>query len=143
EIQVLTIRRGKLSGALAYGLDDREFPDEDVIAEVLGQYYSGGRFIPDEVLVPVELEDAEVRSSYLSELKGKSVSVFRPQRGDKVRLCEMAADNARQSFASRRNTEDKRLKMVEELQRSLALRSAPKRIECLDISNLQGRQIVG
>src|SRR5207249_44637 len=68
---------------------------------------------------------------------------LRPQRGDKVRLCEMAAENARQSFVARRNTEDQRSKMVEELQRRLALRSAPKRIECFDISNLQGRQIVG
>jgi excinuclease ABC subunit C len=143
EIQVLAIRRGKLTGSLAYGLDDREFPDEEVVAEVLGQFYSGGRFIPDEVLVPVELEDADVRSAYLSELKGKNVSVFRPQRGDKVRLCEMAAENARQGFAARRNTEDKRVKMVAELQKSLGLRSAPKRIECFDISNLQGRQIVG
>jgi excinuclease ABC subunit C len=143
EIQVLTIRRGKLTGSLAYGLDDREFPDEEVIGEVLGQFYSGGRFIPDEVLVPVELEDAEVRALYLSELKGKNVSVFRPQRGDKVRLCEMAAENARQGFAARRDTEDKRVKMVAELQKSLGLRSAPKRIECFDISNLQGRQIVG
>jgi excinuclease ABC subunit C len=110
---------------------------------VLGQYYSGGRFIPDEVLVPVDLEDAEVRASYLSDLKQKSVNVFRPQRGDKVRLCEMAAENARQSFAARRDTEDKRSRMVAELQKSLGLRSAPKRIECFDISNLQGRQIVG
>jgi excinuclease ABC subunit C len=143
EVQVLMIRRGKLTGSQAYGLDDREFPDEDVLGEVLGQYYSGGRFIPDEVLVPVVLDDAEVRASYLSELKGKSVAVLRPQRGDKVRLCEMASENARQSFVARRNTEDQRSKMVEELQRRLALRSAPKRIECFDISNFQGRQIVG
>jgi excinuclease ABC subunit C len=143
EIQVLTIRRGKLTGSLAYGLDDREFPDEEVMAEVLGQYYSGGRFIPDEVLVPVDLDDAEVRASYFTDLKQKSVKVFRPQRGDKVRLCEMAVENARQSFAARRNSEDKRSRMVAELQKSLDLRSAPKRIECFDISNLQGRQIVG
>ncbi|MBI2963752.1 MAG: excinuclease ABC subunit UvrC [Deltaproteobacteria bacterium] len=143
EVQVLAIRRGKLTGSHAYGLDDREFPDEEVLGEVLGQYYSGGRFIPDEVLVPVALEDAEVRASYLSELKGKTVAVFRPQRGDKVRLCEMAAENARQGFAARRNTEDRRLRMVEELRHRLELRSAPKRIECFDISNFQGRQIVG
>ncbi len=143
EVQVLTIRRGKLTGSQAYGLDDREFPDEDVLGEVLGQYFSGGRFIPDEVLLPVVLDDAEVRASYLSELKGKSVAVLRPQRGDKVRLCEMAAENARQSFVARRNTEDQRSRMVEELRRRLALRSAPKRIECFDISNFQGRQIVG
>lgn len=143
EVQVLTVRRGKLTGSHAYGLDDREFPDEEVMGEVLGQYYSGGRFIPDEILLPVVLEDAGVRSSYLSELKGKKVTLFRPQRGDKVRLCEMAAENARQSFAARRNFDDKRVKMVEELQRALGLRSAPKRIECFDISNFQGRHIVG
>jgi excinuclease ABC subunit C len=143
EIQVLTVRRGKLTGSHAYGLDDREFPDEQVIAEVLGQYYSGGRFIPDEILVPVVLDDAEVRESYLSELKGKRVTILRPQRGDKVRLCEMAAENARQTFAARRDGDDKRTKMVEELQKQLGLRNAPKRIECFDISNFQGRQIVG
>jgi excinuclease ABC subunit C len=143
EIQVLTVRRGKLTGSHAYGLDDREFPDEQVIAEVLGQYYSGGRFIPDEILVPVVLDDAEVRESYLSELKGKKVTVLRPQRGDKVRLCEMAAENARQTFSARRDVDDKRTKMVEELQKQLGLRNAPKRIECFDISNFQGRQIVG
>jgi excinuclease ABC subunit C len=143
EIQVLTIRRGKLTGSHAYGLDDREFPDEEVLGEVLGQYYAGGRYIPDEVLVPVDLEDAEVRASYLAELKGKGVEVFRPQRGDKVRLLEMAAENARQAFVARRNNEDQRVKMIEELRRRLDLRSAPKRVECFDISNFQGRQIVG
>ncbi|MGH7899963.1 MAG: excinuclease ABC subunit UvrC, partial [Candidatus Binatia bacterium] len=143
EIQVLAVRRGKLTGSQAYGLDDREFPDEDVLGEVLSQYYSGGRFLPEEILVPVDLGDAEVRASYLSDLKGRRVSLFRPQRGDKLKLCQMATENARQSFAARRDTEDKRAKMVEELQRRLGLRSAPKRIECFDISNLHGRQIVG
>ncbi len=143
EIQVLTVSRGKLTANHAYSLDDREFPDEDVIGEVLGQYYSGGRFLPDEILVPVDLEDAEVRSAYLSELKGKRVAVLHPQRGDKLRLAEMAGENARQSFVARRDTEDKRARMTEELQRRVALRNAPKRIECFDISNFQGREIVG
>ncbi len=143
EIQVLTVSRGKLTANHAYSLDDREFPDEDVIGEVLGQYYSGGRFLPDEILVPVDLEDAEVRSTYFSELKGKRVNVLQPQRGDKLRLVEMAGENARQSFVARRDTEDKRARMIEELQRRVALRNAPKRIECFDISNFQGREIVG
>lgn len=143
EIQVLCIRRGKLTTSQAYSLEDRELPDEDVIGEVLGQYYSGGRFIPDEVLVPVDLDDREVRGQYLSEIRGRKVVVFRPQRGDKARLLEMAAENARQTFASRRNTDEKRARMAEELKRRLGLRSAPKRVECFDISNLQGREIVG
>ena len=143
EVQVLGVRRGKLTTSQSYPLEDREFPDEQVIAEVLGQYYSGGRFIPDEVLVPVDLEDFEVRSQYLSEIRGRRVIVFRPQRGDKRRLVEMATENARQTFAARRNSDEKRARMAEELQTRLGLRSAPKRIECFDISNLQGREIVG
>src|SRR5262249_55226412 len=132
EIQVLTIRRGKLSGSLAYGLDDREFPDEEVMAEVLGQYYSGGRFIPDEVLVPVDREGGGGRGVSLADWKQKGGRVFRPRGGDRAGLCERAGETARQSFAARRNSEDKRLRMVAELQKSLDLRSAPKRIECFD-----------
>ena len=143
EIQVLGVRRGKLTTSQSYSLEDRELPDEQVVGEVLGQYYGGGRFIPDEVLVPVDLEDREVRGQYLSEIRDRKVVVFRPQRGDKARLLEMAAENARQSFAARRNTDEKRARMAEELQQKLGLRSAPKRIECFDISNFQGREIVG
>jgi excinuclease ABC subunit C len=143
EVQVLTIRRGKLTGNHTYALEDREFPDEEVLGEVLGQFYSGGRFLPEEVLVPYELDDHEARSQYLSELKGRRVIVFRPQRGDRVRLVEMAAENARQAFQARRNSDEQRAHMVEELQRRLGLRNAPKRIECFDISNFQGRLVVG
>ena len=143
EIQVLGVRGGKLTTSCAYSLDDREFPDDHVVAEVLGQFYSRGRFVPDEVLVPVDLEDREARGAYLSELRGKKVTVSRPSRGEKVRLIEMAAENARHGFLARRNTDEKRARMLEELQKRLELRSAPKRIECFDISNFQGREIVG
>ena len=143
EIQVLGVRGGKLTTSRAYSLDDREFPDDHVVAEVLGQFYSGGRFVPDEVLVPVDLEDREARGAYLSEIRGKKVTVSRPSRGEKVRLIEMAAENARHGFLARRNTDEKRARMLEELQKRLELRSAPKRIECFDISNFQGREIVG
>jgi excinuclease ABC subunit C len=143
EIQVLLVRRGKLTGSLSYSLDDREFPDEQVMAEVLGQFYSGGRELPNEVLIPVEVEDREVREAYLSELRGKRVEIFRPQRGDRVRLIEMATENARQTFATRQSAEERHNRQAEELQRRLGLRGIPRRIECFDISNIQGRAVVG
>ena len=93
--------------------------------------------------MPVELEDAAVRAELLSERRGKKVEVFLPQRGDKVRLLEMAMDNARQSFASRRDNEKTRERMLDELRVKLHLRNSPKRIECYDISNLQGSMVVG
>ena len=143
EAQVLFVRQGKLTGNQAYSFEDFELPDEDVFEELLTQFYQGDRYVPDEILVPVEMEDQEVRADYLSERKGKRVEILRPQRGDKVRLLEMAAENAAQSFRERQDAERKHERMSEELQRKLHLRNAPKRIECFDISNIQGRLAVG
>ena len=95
------------------------------------------------MILPVELEDADVRAELLSERRGRKVEVFVPQRGDKLRLLEMAMENARQSFASRRDNENTREKMLDELRTKLHLRNTPKRIECYDISNLQGSMVVG
>ena len=143
EAQVLFVRQGKLTGNQAYSFEDFEFADEEVIEALLTQFYQGERYVPDEILVPVDLEDREVRVEYLSERKGKGVEVFRPQRGDKVRLLEMAGENARQSFRERQDAGRARERMSEDLQRYLHLRNAPKRIECFDISNIQGRLAVG
>jgi excinuclease ABC subunit C len=143
EAQVLFVRQGKLTGNQAYSFEDFELPDADVLEELLRQFYQGERYVPDEILVPVEMEDQEVRADYLSERRGKRVEILRPQRGDKVRLLEMAAENAAQSFRERQDAERKHERMSEELQRKLRLRNAPKRIECFDISNIQGRLAVG
>ncbi|MBI3757295.1 MAG: excinuclease ABC subunit UvrC [Deltaproteobacteria bacterium] len=143
EIEVLLVRGGKLVGNLEYGFDDNEFPDEEVLSELLTQFYQGVRFVPDEILVPVVLEDAEAREELLSERKGKKVSVVHPQRGDKVRLVEMAQDNARQSFVEKRRGAEQQEKTLESLRRALLLQNAPKRIECFDISNIQGNLAVG
>ncbi|HEY2663400.1 MAG TPA: excinuclease ABC subunit UvrC [Candidatus Binataceae bacterium] len=142
EAIVLLIRRGKLTNTQAWSFDDLEFADEDVLADLLTQYYYGDRQIPDEVIVPVALEDAEVRSELLTERRGKKVEFVLPQRGEKLRLLEMAIENARQSFASRRDSEKTRERMIEELRDKLRLRNAPRRIECYDISNLQGTMVV-
>jgi excinuclease ABC subunit C len=143
EAQVLFVRQGKLTGNQTYSFEDFEFPDDEVLRALLTQFYQGERYVPDEILVPGDLEDAEARAEYLSERKGRRVYVLRPQRGDKVRLLEMAAENAQQSFRERQDADHKRERMSEELQRALHLRNAPKRIECFDISNIQGRVAVG
>jgi excinuclease ABC subunit C len=142
EAIVLIVRAGKLTSTQGWSFLDLEFAAEDVLADLLTQYYSGARTIPDEVIVPVALEDADVRGELLSERRGKKVEVFVPQRGEKLRLLEMAQDNARQSFAARRDNEQTREKMLEDLRTKLHLRNSPKRIECYDISNLQGAMVV-
>jgi excinuclease ABC subunit C len=143
EAQVLFVRQGKLTGNQAYSLEDLEFPDEEVMAALLTQFYQGQRFIPDEILLPVALEDASVREEYFAEQKGKKVAILSPQRGDKRQLVEMAAENARQSFAERHDQEKAREKMLRELQAQLRLKNFPQRIECYDISNIHGAHAVG
>jgi excinuclease ABC subunit C len=143
EVQVLWVRQGKLTGSQSYSLEDLEFPDEEVMASLLTQFYQGQRFIPDEILLPVELEDREVRADYLGERKGKAIDILCPQRGDKRRLVEMAQENARQNFADRHDQEKAREKMLQELQAHLRLKNYPQRIECFDISMIHGAHAVG
>ena len=143
EGQVLFIRAGKLVGNQGYSFDDNEFPDEEVLSELLTQFYQGQRFIPDEILLPTALEDAAVRAELLSERKGKKIDIGRPQRGDKVRLVEMARENAQHSFLEKRRGVEQKEKALEGLRLGLQLQSAPKRIECFDISNIQGNLAVG
>jgi len=143
EAIVLMVRRGKLTNTQGWSFQDLEFADEDILADLLTQFYSGGRNLPDEVIVPVALEDADVRAELLSERRGKKVEFLTPQRGEKLRLLEMAMENARQSYSARRDNENTRERMLEELRSRLHLRNAPRRVECYDISNLQGSMVVG
>ncbi|MFQ5904549.1 MAG: excinuclease ABC subunit UvrC, partial [Candidatus Binatia bacterium] len=143
EVQVLFVRQGKLTGNQAYSLEDLEFSDEEVLESLLTQFYQGARFIPDEILLPAQPEDQEVREEYLSERKGKRISLLSPQRGDKRQLVEMAAQNARQSFFERHDQEKERERMLLELQERLRLKHYPQRIECFDISTIHGAHAVG
>jgi excinuclease ABC subunit C len=143
EAQVLFIRNGKLTGNQAYHIEDYEFSTEEVLEDLLTQFYQGDRYLPDEILLPVAIEDADTRAEYLSERRGRRVEVLWPQRGDKVRLVAMATENARQGFRARQDGDYQRERMLDELRTKLHLRNAPKRIECFDISNIQGTLAVG
>jgi len=143
EVQVLFVRQGKLTGNQAYSFEDLEFSDEDMMESLLTQFYQGERFIPDEILLPLKLDDKEVREDYLTERKGKRVALLDPRRGDRWKLLEMAVQNARQSFSERHNKEKERERMLLELQEKLRLKHYPQRIECYDISNISGKQAVG
>jgi excinuclease ABC subunit C len=143
EVQILFVRQGKLTGSQSHSLEDLEFPNEEIMGALLTQFYQGLRFIPDAILLPVGLEDRDVRADHLSERKGKRVFLLHPQKGDKRRLVKMAQDNARQSFAERHDQERAREKMLRELQSQLRLKQYPQRVECYDISTIHGTHAVG
>ena len=143
EAQVLMIRSGKLTANQSFGFADWELPDEEVLSSLLTQFYQGERFVPDEILLPLDIDDAEPRAELLRERKGRIVTILVPRRGEKVRLVELAKANARQAFLERRDDEERSEKTARELQDRLQLRNPPKRIECVDISTFQGGETVG
>ncbi|MDH4331579.1 MAG: excinuclease ABC subunit UvrC [Desulfobulbaceae bacterium] len=143
-VALLFIRKGVISGQQAFFLSDPVGTDPEVLTEILSRFYGEeGQYLPQEVLLPFAGSDDSVLAEWLSERKGSSVAIVCPQRGDRVRLLEMAATNARQVLVARKTRQGTWQVLAEGLQKALGLAKLPERIECLDISNLGGKQAVG
>ncbi|MEE2780262.1 MAG: excinuclease ABC subunit UvrC, partial [Myxococcota bacterium] len=141
--QILEVRRGLLAGSRSHVLRGVELPDEAVVEDVMLSRYDGNHPIPDRIVTPTTIEDVETWEELLGDLRGRSVRVHHPQRGDKRKLLEMAQRNAEESFRSQRKNADQALATLETLQRRLGLERLPSRIECYDISNIQGTDPTG
>src|SRR4029079_15127072 len=99
EIVVMSIRAGKLSGNRAFSFSGQEFPDAELISSFVGLYYDMGASVPDELLLPIEIEDAALKAEWLAERRAaqaaagsrlKKVEVLVPQRGDRRKLIDLA-----------------------------------------------------
>ena len=142
EIVVLFIRAGKLVGRRSFREREQELPDAQVMAEVIQRYYDSGTVIPDEIVVPAELEDGELLAEWLSGLRGKKVKVMTPRRGQRARLVALADKNAAASAAAREGKNEDTLAALAKLQSRLGLKRLPRRIECFDIAHIQGAATV-
>ena len=142
-IEVMFIRSGNMEDVASYHFSTNHNTIEEVFRSFLNQFYSQTRFIPSEVIIPVESVDAKLLEEWLSERKGKKVEVIYPQRGDKVRLVEMAQKNAENAYMVSRVHEEDFARTLHSLKETLKLRQVPERIECFDISNIFGKQAVG
>jgi excinuclease ABC subunit C len=143
EVHMLFFRNGRLTGGRSFSFSKQEFPSEELLSSFLDQYYESGAFIPKEVILPLELPDAEMREMWLAEKKGERVRVHVPERGEKVRLVEMAMENARHNFEERAKSQQNQLEALQRVQQRLRLPRLPRRIECFDISTFQGQLTVG
>jgi len=141
-VQALLVRKGKLEDVPTYTFETKGLDAEAAFGEFLKQFYGRNRFIPKEVLVPVELADAAPLAEWLSERRGNKVAIVVPKRGDKARLVEMAMRNAQSSFRAAHASERDRRRVLEGLQAALGLKNLPVAMECFDISNIAGREAV-
>ncbi len=129
--------------------DTQAFHPEEFFSALLKQLYIGQPYVPRNLYVPVDFEDREELEDLLSEqgadqsVRSTRVHILVPQRGDKRSLIDLAGTNAKQSYDQRfRVLKPNTRKIQEELQEALGLPELPKRIECFDISHIQGAETV-
>ncbi len=148
-VQVFHVRSGKVVGRLALFVDkveDLTAPQliERILIDVYAESASG---VPKQVLVPTMPSDADAVVEYLTERRGGPVALRVPVRGPKRSLLETVENNARDAFIRHRlhrtSDHNSRARALESLQRELGLPEAPLRIECYDMSHLQGTDYVG
>lgn len=148
-VQVFFIRSGKLVGREYFMMENTaESPDAEVMAEFIKQFYDQAASVPPEVLLPQEVEEAQVIRQWLSQRRGDGgVEIKIPRSGPKRELIQMAAENAAETLNALQTQwkadEHRQTEALVEIQEALKLSRAPERIECYDISNTQGTAAVG
>lgn len=146
-VQVFPLRDGRIVDRYAFHLENVGGQDEATILEAFClEHYGALPTVPPEVLVSHDVGDTGALAAYLSSLRGAPVTVRVPRRGEKRRLAELAAENARLALEHDASAAEarrrRRVEALETLREALNLESLPVRIECFDVSNIQGREIV-
>ncbi len=142
-LAVLFFRRGVLTGLHELKVAVTALADEDILASFVGQYYAKDHAIPDEILLPVALPEADIIEPALAHERGSKVALLVPRRGHRRDLVDLAMENARGLLARWDRMEDPSTERLARLQAKLGLPMVPERIECMDISHTAGAQTVG
>ncbi len=143
-VALFMIRGGKLIGSENF--EFKEGAETEPLLSFIKHYYHTTSFVPKEVLVGEDLSDKSTLEAWLKELRGASVTVKKPKRGQKKRLLELASKNASHNldfYLKRLQVEsEKSMKALKQLKENLGI-EMPYRIECFDISNISGQEAVG
>jgi excinuclease ABC subunit C len=147
-VQVFFIRSGKLIGREYFLLEGaEEVPDENVMSEFIKQFYDQAPIIPPQVLLPHEVEEANIIKQWLASRRiDEKVDIIVPREGQQQQLIQMATENALETLASLQARwqadTNRQTQALADIQEALQLPSPPNRIECYDISNTQGTAVV-
>jgi excinuclease ABC subunit C len=147
-VEIFNIRHGRVVSRDHFIMEGTEDETESaLLTTFVQQFYDSATTVPPSLLVQHPLEDEKLLSGWLSQKRGGTVSIRVPQRGEKRKLVAMVAENARQGLTQKRlkwlTESDKVFQAQAEVQEALSLPELPRRIECYDISNIQGSNTVG
>jgi excinuclease ABC subunit C len=147
-VQIFPLRGGKLVDRHSFHLENVAGQDLTTVLEAFCvEYYGSAPSVPPQLVVPRDAGDVAALEQFLSTRRGSRVEVRVAERGEKRRLQELASENARLALTSEQvaaeQKRQRRVEALEELREALNLESLPLRIECFDISNIQGQEVVG
>ena len=140
EMVIMHVRGGQVVGTESFSEKGMELPDEELLNSFLNAYFDAAPFVPDEVLLPGRLadDDLEPLTADLRERKGRKVAVLSPERGEKKKLVGLANRNAASNFVTRRDSRQDAETTLKRIKDKLRLSRLPRRIECYDVSHIQG-----
>jgi len=142
-LAALFIRGGRMVGSRAFMFKDEEDSRTVVLRAFISQYYEQGRAVPEEILISEAVLEQELLEEWLTDLRGKRVSIRVPKRGEGRQLLTMASHNAANYLLSHMPKATDPLPALKGLQKKLGLESFPHLLECVDISNFRGQFPVG
>jgi excinuclease ABC subunit C len=143
QLYALHVRKGKIIGQRKFPLFKTRAESPEILSSFLKQYYDGDITVPEEVIISEEIEDGDVVAEWMRDKRRRKVSLLVPKRGGRADLLKIAVKNAENIFAAEKESETEREKTLQLLAGKLHLTTLPRRIECFDISNLQGKYAVG
>ena len=139
-VEIFFVRKSKMIGREHFFFKDlNDEKDEQILSDFVKQYYIGRSILPNKIMLKNEIEEKEILQDWLSKEAGRKVEIKTPQRGEKLRLVEMAENNAKITLDNK--AKDK-YDVLTELKEVLKLEKMPRKIECFDISNLSGTNMV-
>ena len=139
-IEVFFVRQSKMIGRENYFFSDLvDLEEKEILSQFVKQYYITNENLPSKIMISEQIEDKELLEKILTEKSGKKVEIRHPQKGEKLRFVEMAKNNAKVSLE---NKVSDKFNLLNELKELLELDNLPRKIECYDISNLSGTNVV-
>jgi excinuclease ABC subunit C len=139
-VEIFFVRKSKMIGREHYFFKDlNDEKDEQILSEFVKQYYIGRSILPNKIMMKNEIEEKDILQEWLTKEAGRKVELKTPQKGEKLRLVEMAENNAKITLENK--AKDK-YDTLTELKEVLNLDKMPRKIECFDISNLSGTNMV-
>jgi excinuclease ABC subunit C len=141
-ISLFIIRGGFLTGSRHFDFEKTISTDEEALSTFIRQYYDQSHFLPDEILISIDLDDRLLLQDWLQNDNKKNVAILNPQRGKKKKLTAMAIQNARNELHHRLLSRTTEFALIARLQTCLQLTNLPRRIECFDNSSTAGTEPV-